>query len=37
MQEAKARGAGNRGMAYDPRIPYNPQFMNVGIPPPFNR
>jgi predicted GNAT family acetyltransferase len=37
MQEAKARGAGNRGMAYDPRKPYNPQFMDVGIPPPFNR
>ena len=37
MQQAKARGAGNRGMAYDPRIPYNPQFMDVGIPPPFNR
>jgi hypothetical protein len=37
MEQAKLRGAGNRGMAYDPRIPYNPQFMNVGIPPPFNR
>ena len=37
MEAAKLRGAGNRGMAYDPRIPYNPQFMNVGIPPPFNR
>lgn len=37
MEEAKLRGAGNRGMAYDPRIPYNPQFMNVGVPPPFNR
>jgi hypothetical protein len=37
MQEAKARGAGNRGMAYDPRKPYNPQFMDVGIPPPFTR
>ena len=37
MEQAKARGAGNRGMAYDPRKPYNPQFMDVGIPPPFNR
>jgi len=35
MQEAKMRGAGNRGMAFDPRKPYNPQFMNVGVPPPF--
>lgn len=37
MEEAKIRGAGNRGMAFDPRKPYNPQFMDVGIPPPFNR
>lgn len=37
MQAATARGAGNRGMAFDPRKLYNPQFLDVGIPPPYNR
>lgn len=37
MQEAKARGAGNRGMAFDPRKLYSPQFLDIGIPPPYNR
>jgi hypothetical protein len=37
MQEAKVFGAGNRGKAFDPRIPYNSQLSNIGIPPPYGR
>lgn len=37
MQAAKELGAGNRGKAFDPRIPYNSALANIGIPPPYSR
>ena len=36
-QAAKELGAGNRGKAFDPRIPYNSALANIGIPPPYSR
>ena len=36
-QAAKELGAGNRGKAFDPRIPYNPALADIGIPPPYGR
>jgi hypothetical protein len=37
MEAAKALGAGNRGKAFDPRIPYNSALSDIGIPPPYGR
>jgi hypothetical protein len=37
MEVAKQLGAGNRGKAFDPRIPYNSSLSDIGIPPPYGR
>jgi len=37
MEAAKQLGAGNRGKAFDPRIPYNSALSDIGIPPPYGR